>query len=1102
MASFARETPPLGGVPGGVRIRAALGALAAALLLGLSARGDPLEFERLALEQGLSQSIIEGTLQDRVGFLWLATEDGLDRYDGYSFRVLRHDPDDANSLSYNDIKCVAEDRDGVLWVGTFGGGLNRYDPRSGRFTRFRHDPADPASLAADTVRAIVEDRDGTLWIATQGGGLDRFDRSAGRFEHLRPDPADPEALADGDLRALHLDRAGTLWVGTAAGGLHRWDRARRAFVRYPVDPRDEGALAHPWVQAIAEDRAGALWIGTLGGGLARLDRESGRFTRFRADPAVAGTLPDDRVMAIAEDHEGLLWVATDGGGLARLDRERRRFTVSRHDPANPRSLSTDRVFSLFEDRSRVLWVGTYGGGLDKLDLGRKKFTTVRHDPNDPGSLAHDIVWSILEDEAGALWVGTDRGGLDRIDRATGEIRHYRHDPRDPTSLAHDTVRYVYLDRRGSLWVATHGGGLDRLDRATGRFEHHRHDPADPDSIAHDELRTVYEDRSGNLWVGTYGGGLDRLDRASGRFAHLRNDPADPASLPNDFLRVVFEDAQGELWVGTQGGGLARLDRERGRFTVYRTDPLDPSTLGSDFVFALHEGADGALWVGTYGGGIARRDRATGRFRRYTTDDGLSSDSVYGILEDDAGRLWISTNRGISRLDPATGSFHGFGARDGLQSDEFNGGAHFESARGEMFFGGIHGFNSFFPDEIVLNEDPPPVAITDLQLFNHSLAPGESFHGAALLERPIEYTPSIELAFRQDVLTLEFAALHFAAPERNLFRYRLEGFSDDWIDARAEQRAATFTRLSPGDYVFHVQAANPDGAWNQQGARLAIRVLPPIWATWWFRALALAAAAALVLLAWARHARGIRLRAELAAAHDAQMAIMPHADPALEGFEIAGVCVPADEVGGDFFDYVWLDGAPPSLCVVVGDVAGKGMRSAMAAALVSGMAHAQLRSGTPLAEAMTRVNRAVHRKLERPLFAALCLARLDPARRRLELANAGICPPLLRRGERIVELEAEGPTLPLGSFPATEYRSRAIDLERGDLLVLYTDGAPEAIDRTGAQYGYDALRGYVAALPAARSSARQVLRALIDEHARFARGSHRLDDTTLVVVKVV
>lgn len=1085
-----------------MRIRAALAAAVAGLVLVAPARGDPFELERLSLEQGLSQSILEGIVQDRLGFLWFATEDGLNRYDGYRFQVLRHDPDDPDSLSYNDLKCVYEDREGILWIGTFGAGLNRYDPRTGHVTRYRNDPADSSSLANDIVRALVEDRSGALWVGTQGGGLDRLDRASGRFEHFRADPADPRALADGDVRVLYEDRAGTLWVGTAGGGLHRRDGTSDAFVRLPLDPDDPAALPHPWVQALLEDRAGRFWVGSLGGGLARLDRATGRVTRYPADPGRADALPSDRVMALAEDHEGRLWVATDGGGLARFDPATERFVTLRHDPADPRSLPTDRIFSLHEDRSRVLWIGTYGGSLVKLDLGRKKFRTVRHDPRDPHSLGHDIVWSLATDPAGDLWVGTDSGGLDRFDRRTGHARHYRHDPADPGSLAHDTVRYVYLDRRGDLWVATHGGGLDRYDPSTDRFRHHRHDPAEPDSIAHDELRTVYEDRRGNLWVGTYGGGLDLLDRATGRFRHHRNDPDEPTSLPNDFVRGVLEDSAGELWVATQGGGLARFDRDRGTFAALRARADDPTTLGSDFVFAIHEARDGALWVGTYGGGIARLDRATGRFRRYTTDDGLPSDSVYGILEDDLGRLWMSTNRGLCRFDPTTGKIHTFRQSDGLQSDEFNGGAFFQSSSGEMFFGGIHGFDAFFPREIELARDPPPVAITDLELFNRSILPGERIDGRVVLAQPVEYTRSIELAYRQDVVTFEFAALHFAAPARNRYRYRLEGFADDWIEARADRRSATFTRLAPGDYLFHVQAANPDGAWNLEGARLAIRVLPPFWATGWFRALAFASLAGLVALAWVRHSRGIRLRTELAAAHDAQMAIMPQRDPELAGFEISGVCVPASEVGGDFFDYIWVEAASPALVLALGDVSGKGMTSALAAAMSSGMVHAQVRDGTSLADAMTRVNRSVRRKVERHMFTALCLAAIDPVERTLEWVNAAMCPPLLKRDGAVVELASEGSRLPLGSFADTVYRSRKIPLLPGDVLLFFTDGVPEATDRAGTLYGYEAVRDFFAAQPTGRLTAPRIHGAFVREIARFAKGSRQHDDMTLVVVKAL
>jgi serine phosphatase RsbU (regulator of sigma subunit) len=352
-----------------------------------------------------------------------------------------------------------------------------------------------------------------------------------------------------------------------------------------------------------------------------------------------------------------------------------------------------------------------------------------------------------------------------------------------------------------------------------------------------------------------------------------------------------------------------------------------------------------------------------------------------------------------------------------------------------------------------------------------------------------------------VLTLEFAALHFAAPERNRYRFRLEGFGDEWIDARAERRAATFTRLAPGDYVFRVQAANPDGAWNLEGARLAIRVLPPFWGTWWFRGLVGAAALALLAAVWTRHARAIGLRAELAAAHAAQMGIMPPADPELAGFEISGACLPAAEVGGDFFDYVWLEGTTPALAVVVGDVSGKGMRAAMAAAVSSGIVHARVHASSTLAEAMTRVNASIHRKVERPMFTALCVGALEPARRELVLVNAGLCPPVLVRGGRAELLESADPALPLGALRSVEYRSRTVALAPGDLLVFYTDGVPEARDRAGAQFGYESLAEWLSGQGPGELTARQLKEALLAEVARFSSGSRQHDDIAVVVVRV-
>ncbi len=1064
-----------GCVPEGMRTARGVLLALCALLASVAAPAAPVEFERLSLSEGLSQSIIEGILQDRRGFLWFATEDGLNRWDGYRFTVFRNVAGEARSLSYNDLKCLAEDREGAFWIGTFEGGLNRFDPATGSVTRFRHDPADPESLPANTVRAVREDRGGRIWVGTQGGGLARLDPGTGRFVRFRHDPRERRSLACDDVRALLVDRAGTLWVGTYGGGVDRLDATGRSFDHVPSEVAGPGAA---FVDALLEDRSGTLWVGTYGGGL--LECEAGQGSALKRSRFVE--LPSLLVKALAEDHEGALWVATDGGGLARLDRKSGAVTVHRHDPAVPKSLATDRVWSVFEDRSKVLWVGTYGGGLNTLDLGRKRFLHVRHDPRDPASLGHDIVWSFHEDADGTLWVGTDSAGLQRWDRRKNVFRGYRRDPRDPDSLSHDTVRAVFGDTAGNLWVATNGGGLDRFERETGRFVHHRHDPSDPGSLAHDELRTLYEDRSGTLWVGTYGAGLDRFERETRRFVHHRNDPSDPRSLSNDFVRCILEDSTGALWVGTQGGGLNRLDRATGTFT--------------------REDRDGVLWVGTYGGGLGRLDRSGGGFTRFTAAQGLSSDAVYGILEDERGRLWVSTNRGLTEFDPREGTFHAWDARDGLQSDEFNGGAFYRSDRGEMFFGGIGGFNAFFPAEIAPRTDPAPVVLTELLLANRPVPVGEPVRGRTILRRFVGYEEEVVLSHEDDVVSLEFAALHFSAPRKIRYSYRLDGFDREWIPAGAGQRVATYTGLPPGAYLFRVKAANPDGIWAEEETRLRIVVTPPFWGTWWFRLASILALAGLAAVVLRRRMRTVSLEASMRAAHDAQMAVMPHEDPEVEGFEVSGVCIPAFEVGGDFFDFVRSRGEDPMLGIVVGDVSGKGTQAAMTAALSSGMVNALVRRGESLEAVAEEVNAALRSKIERRMFAAACLATLDPGGRELTFVNAGLCEPLLRAGDTTTYLSAPGTTFPLGAGSRASYRSRTVRLSAGDVLVLYTDGVPEAEGRTGAPWGYDAFAGFLRGLPTSTLSARQVRDAIVREVARVTGRPRPADDVAVVVVKAL
>ena len=794
--------------------------------VGASRRQQKIRFDRISLEQGLSQGTINAILQDRQGFMWFGTEDGLNRFDGYSFTTYKHDSADPASLSHSFIWDVVEDRKGMLWVGTNGGGLNRWDPTSFEFTRFPHDPDDPNTPSLDRVRVLLPAGDETLYIGTDGGGLDRFDPATDTWSHYRHEPEDPGSLSHDRIRSVLEDRGGNLWVGTYGGGLNRLDPVTGRFEHYRHDADDATSLSDDKVYSLYEDGDGIVWVGTYTGGLNRLERASGGFTRFDHDPDDPRSLGAGRIRSIYQDRTGVLWVGTDSG-LFEWVGDRDGFVGHPHRSSDARSLSDDKVTAIYEDRGGVLWVGTKGDGLNKRNPSTTFFDLTKKDPTIPTSLNNDVVAAIQSDPSHDLvWIGTFGGGLNRLDRGGATCEYYTHDPGDPHSLGDDRVMSLLLDRQGILWIGTYDGGLDRFDPGTGRFTHYTHDPSDPDSISANSVMALYEDRSGRLWIGTFEGGLNRLDPDDDRFVRYRHDPENPRSLGSNTVTSFFEDAAGVLWIGTDGGGLNRLESDSDTFRRYNHEPNDATSLSSDVVWSIHEDHDGTLWIGTQGGGLNRwesADRKADRpvFTRYTERDGLPNNLVYGILSDDDGHLWISTNKGLAKFDPQTEIFKNYDTTHGLQSNEFNFGAYHRGANGEMFFGGIKGLNFFDPSVVRDNEHVPPVVLTSFLKLNQRVD----------LEQPLSQTEEITLGYKDYVVSFEFAALDYAAPEKNNYAYKLEGFDGDWIELGTTRRA-TYTNLDAGDYVLRVKGSNNDGVWNEQAVALGVHVLPPPWKTWW------------------------------------------------------------------------------------------------------------------------------------------------------------------------------------------------------------------------------------------------------------------------------
>lgn len=787
---------------------------------------NDIRFDRISIERGLSQSTVECILQDHKGFMWFGTGDGLNKYDGYTFTAFRHDPRDPNSLSNNYVRCILEDRAGALWIGTWGGGLDKLDPESGQFTHYRHDPADSSSLSHNSVNCIHEDGDGVLWIGTDGGGLERFDPQTERFIHYQHNPHDARSLSDYAVLAIHQDQRGELWIGTRRGGLNRLDREAQKFIRYQHDPDVPHSLSSNHVAAIHEDSSGVLWIGTADGGLNRLNRASGQFVHYQHSPDDSRSLSSNSVQSVYEDRLGVLWIGTNGGGVDRYDRASDQFIHYTHDPFNPRSLSHNNVCCIYEDRGGVLWIGTLGGGLSEANRSNQKFVHFQKDPDDPNSLSDNRIWAICEDQLGVVWIGTYGGGLNRFDRETGQWKLYQHDPNDPHSLSSNTVRSILQDQTGALWIGTEGG-LDRLVLSdaerleSARFVHYRHEPDDPYSLSDNRVGPLYEDEAGVLWVGTLGGGLNRFDRESERFTRYQHVLGEPYSLSLDSVSSIYETDEGVLWIGTMGGGLNRFDRESEEFTHYQHDPDDPYSLSDDRVFCLGEDYQGNLYVGTWGGGLNRLDQGSGRFTHFREKDGLPNDVVYGIVSDNSANLWLSTNSGLSRFSPTSDKFRNYDVSDGLQSNEFSHGAYHEGKRGELFFGGINGFNVFYPPMVRDNPYTPPIVITAFKKLDRTVL------------TDISDDLEIALSYRDNFIAFEFAALDYTAPHKNQYLYRLEGFDPRWVDA-GTRRYQSYSNLRGGEYVFRVKGTNNDGIWNREGIAIYITVTPPVWETWWFR----------------------------------------------------------------------------------------------------------------------------------------------------------------------------------------------------------------------------------------------------------------------------
>ena len=811
--------------------------------------GHGIRFTRLSTDDGLSQTRVSQIVQDDQGFMWFGSQYGLNRYDGYKFKVFKHEPGNRNSLSGVFIYSLFKDRSGSLWIGCEEF-LDKFDPVSDTFTHYRIDTTE-AQGETVPVTNISQDHTGMLWLSTIRG-LVRFDPSTGHIIRYRHDPNNPFSLSSDAIRTTGEDREGTFWVGSSEG-LDAFDRdTEKVTLHVPLQNLSETSFY--------EDRDGVLWIFQItGGGLAVFDRKTNTLTQYSFHEGHLSDALMTGAMTMLEDRDGSLWFGTFGDGLVKFDRQERKFIRYRNDPANPDSLGEDNVTTLFQDREGNIWAGLHMMAPNRFSTRPPLFEKFKHEPGNPNSLSGTMVNGIYEDREGILWISAINA-LNRVDRKTGKYTFYRTavpgvSPR-PTAIAQD--------RLGFLWVGSDNHGLTRLDPKTGQFRTFRHSPTDRFSLSSDRVTGLFLDHAGTLWATTHDG-LDRFDPATSHFTVHKLDQQSAAQIDIE----VKEDRQGALWIGTHSAGLERFDPTTGRFTaIYKHNANDPTSLSNDRVNSVHFDHSGTMWVGTQEG-LDKFDPRTGKFKTYYEQDGLSGNGVSCILEDERGRIWISTNNGLSVFDPSRETFKNYSVADGLPGADLTGwGACYRSSSGEMFFGGFSGGVAFYPDKVVDSTYVPPVVLTDFRLFDRPMTVGAD----SPLKGSIGYTDALSLSHDQNVFSLEFSALSYFNPATNRYRYKLDGLDRQWHEVGSNQRLVTYTTLPAATYTFRVQGATSRGAWSEPGVTLHVEVLPPWWSTSWFRVLCTLAAAGTLWMFYKLRVRSIHLRSEQLALINAKLEV--------------------------------------------------------------------------------------------------------------------------------------------------------------------------------------------------------------------------------------
>lgn len=788
------------------------------LTVQIIAQNNEIRFTHITSEDGLSLNGVTQIYQDSQGFMWFGTYNGLNRYDGYNFKIFLPNPSDPNSISNHSIYSIIEDKYGYIWIATLDG-LNRYDRKTETFYKYKHNPKDPHSISSNNILSIYEDKSGTLWIGTLDG-LNKYNRESDNFTVIKKvsDRLNPDSL--NSVVCIEEDFNGNLWLGTW-NGLTCMRKDGKVIKQLYAQPSNYKNFDYRIISYLFEDNSKNLWIGFNSRGLAKYDQKTGIIKYYKPIADDPNTISDGYVNVIYQDNSNNIWIGTKNG-LNKYNLEQDNFIRILNDPNKSYTIIDNNILSITQDKTGLIWIGT-AGGISKFYLPKNLF----HYFDEKFPISKRIN-SIFIDRKENIWIGSFYG-LDKIIKDENRVMHFRHLPGNKNSLSDNFVMSVYEDRYGIIWIGTNHSGLNRYDPKTGEFKVYTYDINDTTSISNNGITSICEDHKGNLWFGTWWG-LNRFDRKTEKFYRYLSDKSNPNSLPYDLIWVVMEDSKGMIWIGTDGGGASMFNPKTNKFTNFSRDTSSAYVISENRVLAISESRDGVIWFGTTDG-LSCFDSKTNKVKIYRMKDGLPSNLINGIIEDNKGYLWISSDKGLTKFDRKTGTFYNYTKRTGLQELEFNQNTVVKSKDGILFFACRNGLMFFNPDSIKEEYLSAPVVFTDLKLFNVSVP--ISKQKDSILKKSITQIKSVSIPHGYDVITIDFALLDFFNVKKNKYLYKLEGFDIDWNNV-GSRNSATYTNLPPGEYTFIVRAYNSDGIRNTKEASLRIIILPAFYQTTWFK----------------------------------------------------------------------------------------------------------------------------------------------------------------------------------------------------------------------------------------------------------------------------